>query len=606
MNMQIMKLAAIAVVTLVTLARPGQAGTLDDYYLQQFGITAASSLKAVSESAADQLPPHCGMPLKHSLRRDWNKLEPATQTVLAKQLSAPVLEGEATLTSARFVIHYATTGTDVPVPTAPYTVSSWVQLVADTFELTYTRYQNTYGYRPPPVTPYHVYLRSLAADNIYGQTTTLGPAPSSGYPNAYSSFIEIDKDFTNVIYTRTALPLQSLNITSAHEFHHAIQFGYSVFFDVWYAEATSTWYEDELHDDVNQLYVYIPAWFNNSTIALDTAASLATGGGYGRWIFNRYLAERHGTDLIRQVWDRLAPIPSPGGNADIPMAPLIDSVLATSFSSSLPAEFFGFTKRVYTRDWTTHTSEISLIHAFAPLATFSSYPVNATTAPTFSKVTLPHDSFAYYRFTPTPSVTNLTITINKTSGIQTALFRKSGTSISEITATGDGYYTVIGFGALNPSSSEVVLLVANPTATDGHMASFSTDGTFSTVTEPGSGSASSGGGGGGGCFIATAAYGSYLHPQVQVLREFRDNRLLTNTPGRAFVALYYHLSPPVADFIARHAALRLLARLLLTPLVLAVAHPAAAGGLLLVAVCGLAGRVRFRKPISDIHQDHAV
>ena len=75
------------------------------------------------------------------------------------------------------------------------------------------------------------------------------------------------------------------------------------------------------------------------------------------------------------------------------------------------------------------------------------------------------------------------------------------------------------------------------------------------------------------CFIATAAYGSYLHPQVQLLRNFRDEYLLTNAPGRAFVAFYYRHSPPLADFIARHAVLRGVTRLVLTPVVVAIAHP---------------------------------
>lgn len=74
-------------------------------------------------------------------------------------------------------------------------------------------------------------------------------------------------------------------------------------------------------------------------------------------------------------------------------------------------------------------------------------------------------------------------------------------------------------------------------------------------------------GGGGGCFIATAAFGSYMEPQVTTLRAFRDQYLLTNAPGTAFVHAYYRLSPPMADFIAQHDTLRAVTRGALLPLI---------------------------------------
>jgi len=71
-----------------------------------------------------------------------------------------------------------------------------------------------------------------------------------------------------------------------------------------------------------------------------------------------------------------------------------------------------------------------------------------------------------------------------------------------------------------------------------------------------------------GCFIATAAYGTPTAEQIDVLREFRDIVLLESIAGSQFVALYYQLSPPVADFIAGNELLRTLVReLLVDPIV---------------------------------------
>ena len=70
------------------------------------------------------------------------------------------------------------------------------------------------------------------------------------------------------------------------------------------------------------------------------------------------------------------------------------------------------------------------------------------------------------------------------------------------------------------------------------------------------------------CFIATAAYGNPLAEEIQHLRAFRDKYLLSNWPGRWFVALYYRFSPPVAEYISQHDFLRKLTRAVLKPAIL--------------------------------------
>ncbi len=169
----------------------------------------------------------------------------------------------------------------------------------------------------------------------------------------------------------------------------------------------------------------------------------------------------------------------------------------------------------------------------------------------------------------------------------------------------NGDFVLCDMGLINSSTSASVDIVvraeqlgeieAEATALAGDSEdtdlSNNTDSETTTVTEaPGPGPSS-----GGGCFIATAAWGSYLDPQVAVLRTFRDDYLLTNAPGRAFVAWYYRVSPPIADVIAGNEALRTVTRWALTPVVYAVQYPAPAA--LLAGLLLFGGLTRARTAV---------
>lgn len=120
----------------------------------------------------------------------------------------------------------------------------------------------------------------------------------------------------------------------------------------------------------------------------------------------------------------------------------------------------------------------------------------------------------------------------------------------------------------------------------------------------------SGGTAQGFCFVATAAYGDYDHPQVRVLRAFRDHVLESSSAGHALVRAYYASSPPLARFIAASDLRRSIARAALWPLVgvamLALElHSLALALMLVVGVPGLVTvlwrrRTRRRRALVEV------
>lgn len=105
--------------------------------------------------------------------------------------------------------------------------------------------------------------------------------------------------------------------------------------------------------------------------------------------------------------------------------------------------------------------------------------------------------------------------------------------------------------------------------------------------------------GSSGCFIATAAYGSPLHPHLDSLRDFRDRFMMTNRPGRALVRFYYRHSPPLAEFIADRDSLRAVVRGLLTPIAYTIEYPGTAALLLFSLI--VAVLVRRRRAAATTH-----
>lgn len=181
------------------------------------------------------------------------------------------------------------------------------------------------------------------------------------------------------------------------------------------------------------------------------------------------------------------------------------------------------------------------------------------------------------------SAASTTITMNSNYSI-TANFEAispGGQCSLNISSTTGGSVMVPGEGTFTYDAGTAVSLVASP-ASDYQFVNWT--GNVGTIVDPSAASTTitmsgnysitasfqeeeSSPSGRTWCFIATAAYGTPMAAEVDILRDFRDGYLLTNAMGRAFVDLYYRVSPPIAEFITEHPDLKPIVRAGLAPAV---------------------------------------
>ena len=220
--------------------------------------------------------------------------------------------------SAVVCVHYVTTSQD-KVPAGDSDVNGVPDYVDFTLA-TMTHVHNKYvgaGYRAPRsdlnadnnggnAKP-DIYLANVGAGGLYGYCASDKNIPAKK-PQATWGFCVLDNDYSKSEFSANT-PKQNLQVTAAHEYFHAIQFGYDISEDGWVMEATATWAEDEVFDKVDDNVQYL----RGGPMALPHESMDQFTGGfhYGTWIFFRYLTERVRNSqggmpvLVRELWRRL-------------------------------------------------------------------------------------------------------------------------------------------------------------------------------------------------------------------------------------------------------------------------------------------------------------
>jgi hypothetical protein len=143
-----------------------------------------------------------------------------------------------------------------------------------------------------------VYLANVGSRGLYGYCVPELTKP--GYRRIASGYCVLDNNFARSQFGGE--PIDSLRVTAAHEFFHAVQFAYDYLEDPWMMEATATWIEERYADRVNDNRQYLPAGqLVRTHVPLDTFKS-GSAVQYGNWVFFEYLSMRFGAEIVKQIW----------------------------------------------------------------------------------------------------------------------------------------------------------------------------------------------------------------------------------------------------------------------------------------------------------------
>jgi hypothetical protein len=290
-------------------------------------VTGQIHSSAAAEARAANLPPDkCGTSAVADFVINRDRLDPGLLKSLGVRLvDRPVLSKAYASPAGRFLIHYTTTGTNAvyqpSVRTLVDSVPDYVVMIARIADSAYTHEIDTLGYNPPPrddIYPqggdslYDIYVVDLPED-LYG-LTYLDFAPLSPGSLKGTSFVEIDNDYAD-ISQYAARPLDAARVTIVHEYFHGVQFGIDFTEAENYdnpatrkqpwMEMSAVWMEEEVYDQINDYYNYVPFFLNRPTISLQ-AFGQATSRlhEYGAGLFPMYLSQRFGRPIIRDIWNR--------------------------------------------------------------------------------------------------------------------------------------------------------------------------------------------------------------------------------------------------------------------------------------------------------------
>jgi Family of unknown function (DUF6055) len=237
------------------------------------------------------------------------------------QPGGPYTVADVQAYSQHFCFHWVESTADAPSLADDDNdgIPNYIVDVADIFENVYAAEHDDLGWRLPKSDVARggcdwngdegltdVYIKDIGKLGLYGYASP-DPDQATSDTTRYG-YLVMDDDYSAAEFPGYENDqLAPLKVTAAHEYNHVLQYAYDILEDKWMFESTATWMEEKVYPDIDDYHQYLDPWSERSTMPITLADSSKM---YGSAVFNRWLDDAYGQDIVRRAWERSAALGS--------------------------------------------------------------------------------------------------------------------------------------------------------------------------------------------------------------------------------------------------------------------------------------------------------
>ncbi len=330
---------------------------INNYMYVTGQMNRSQSTAYADDNLVSEIGVKCGMSAVADFQKNFTKFDSHILKTSGVQLvDRPDFLTDSTVSpSGKFLIHYTTAGDHAVYSNVAGGSAGYVDSVAQIFDDVYDHIVNTLGY-PEPLhdssyatggdEKYDVYLLDFDGP-YYGLAYADSLIETVDGDSLATSFLELENDFDK-LSKYVNRPLDAVRVTAAHEFFHMVQFAIdfsesemvsnAVGGKAW-MEMSAVWMEEEIYDNINDYYIYLPFFFNDPTASIQQFQGPGDLHPYASAIFPMFLSQKFDRDIVKSIWTKCGEY-GPGPHFLQVVGEVIDS--ATSGAESYETAFGEF------------------------------------------------------------------------------------------------------------------------------------------------------------------------------------------------------------------------------------------------------------------------